>query len=119
MAQSPTISGAAPGQTIAPLETDTPFSSVTIADPNTDTTDTLTIELTGGGGTLTDGAGFDGLTTSAPGVYILSGTAAAITSELDALIFTPSASTGDDDIHFDRHVERGNERERRKHDRDG
>ena len=94
LAQSPTISGAVSGQTIAPLETDTPFSSVRISDPNQDTSDTLTIQLTGGGGTLTDGAGFDGLTMSAPGVYVLSGTAAEITSELDALVFTPSAGTG-------------------------
>ena len=31
---------------------------------------------------------------SAPGVYTLSGTAAAITSELDALVFTPGAGSG-------------------------
>ncbi len=106
------------GQTTAPLETDTPFSSVTIADPNTDTTDTLTIQLTGLGGTLADGAGFNGLITSAPGVYTLSGTAAAITSELDALVFTLGGGLRDDDIYFDRHVQRRHERERRKHDRD-
>ena len=46
--------------------------------------------LTGGGGKLADGAGFSGLTESAAGVYLLSGTAAAITSELDALVFTPN-----------------------------
>ncbi len=97
-AQAPTILGTVSGQTIAPLETDTPFfsvtSSVTISDPNQDTSDTLTVKVTGGTGTLTDGAGFDGLTISAPGVYLLSGTAAEITSELDALVFTPSAVTG-------------------------
>ena len=92
LALPPTISGTVAGQTIVTLETDTPFSSVTITDPNTDTTDTLSIELSGGLGTLTDGVGFDGLTTSALGDYILSGTAAAITSELDALIFTPNAN---------------------------
>ena len=92
-AQTPIISGTMAGQTVAPLETDTPFSSVAISDPNTDTTDSLSITLTGGGGLLSDGSGFDGLTTSGPGVYLLSGTAAAITSELDVLIFTPSAST--------------------------
>ncbi len=92
LAQLPVISGTVAGQTTAPLLSDTPFSSVTFGDPNTDTTDSLTIELSGGGGILSDGAGFDGLTTSA-GVYTLSGTAAAITSELDALVFTPSAST--------------------------
>ena len=43
------------------------------------------------GGTLADGTGFSGLMTVGAGVYTLSGTAAAITSELDALVFTPNA----------------------------
>ena len=38
---------------------------------------------------LSDGAGFNGLTESA-GVYTLSGTAGAVTKELDALVFTPN-----------------------------
>ena len=97
-AHKPTISGAAPGQRIAPLHTDTPFSSVTISDPNQDTTDTLTITVTGGTGTLTDGTGFDGLVMTAPGVYVLSGTAAEITGELDALISNSSAINGTRDI---------------------
>jgi hypothetical protein len=86
----PVISGTVAGQSVAPGQTDTPFSSVVIVDPNIDTSDSLSIQLTGGGA-LADGAGFDGLTMSAPGVYVLSGTAAAITTELDALVFTPSA----------------------------
>ena len=49
-AQLPAISGTVAGQTTAPLETDTPFSSVAISDPNTDATDSLSITLTGGGG---------------------------------------------------------------------
>src|SRR5208283_2819919 len=57
-------------------------------------TDSLSIQLTGTGGVLSDGAGFSGLGTSAPGSYTLSGTAGAITSELDALVFTPSAGSG-------------------------
>ena len=91
-AQAPVISGAVAGQSVAPEQTDTPFSPVTIADPNIDTSDSLSIQLTGGGA-LADGAGFNGLTTSAPGVYVLSGNATAITSELDALVFTPSADS--------------------------
>ena len=86
----PTISGTEAGQSTASGQPNSPFSSAKIADPNIDTTNSLSIQLTGGGGTLSDGAGFDGLTTSAPGVYILSGTAAAITSELEALVFTPN-----------------------------
>ena len=91
LALAPTISGTVAGQSTPSGQTDTPFSSVTITDPNIDTSDSLSIQLTGGGGTLADGAGFNGLTESAPGVYLLSGTAAAITSELDALVFTPNA----------------------------
>ena len=118
LALPPVISGTVAGQSTPSGQSDTPFSSVTITDPNIDTSDSLSIQLTGVGGALADGAGFNGLTTSAPGVYILSGTAAAITSELDALIFTPSRGLRDDDIHFDRHDQRRHERERRKHDRD-
>jgi len=90
----PTISGTVADQSTASEQPDTPFASVIITDPNTDTSDSLSIQLTGAGGTLADGAGFTGLTTSAPGVYLLSGTAAAITSELDALVFTPSTGSG-------------------------
>ncbi len=90
LALPPTISGTVAGQSTPSGQPDTPFSSVRISDPN-HTSDSLSIQLTGGGGTLSDGAGFDGLTTSAPGVYILSGLAVAITSELEALVFTPNA----------------------------
>jgi hypothetical protein len=89
LALPPIISGTIAGQSTASGQPDTPFSSATIADPNIDTSDSLSIQVTGGGGALSDGAGFDGLTTSA-GVYILSGTAAAITTELEALVFAPN-----------------------------
>jgi hypothetical protein len=90
LALPPVIKGTVAGQTTGSGQPDTPFGSVTIADPNIRTSDSLSIQLTGGGGTLADGAGFTGLTESALGVYLLSGTAAAITSELDALVFTPN-----------------------------
>jgi hypothetical protein len=64
-----------------------PFNGVTISDANSGATDTLTITLGGAGGTLS-GAGLSG---GAGGVYTLSGTAAAITSELNALVFTSKA----------------------------
>src|ERR1700722_17951749 len=89
----PIISGTMAGQTTPSGQPDTPFSTVTIADPNIDTSDILSIQLSGGG-TLSDGAGFSGLTTSAPGLYALSGAAAAITSELDALVFKPGSGSG-------------------------
>jgi autotransporter-associated beta strand protein len=90
LVQAPTISGAVAGQRTPSEQTDTPFSTVTITNPNQLSSDSLSIQITGGGGSLADGAGFTGLTESAAGVYLLSGTAAAITSELDALIFTPN-----------------------------
>jgi hypothetical protein len=90
----PTISGTTAGQSASPLQPDTPFAWAVIADPNFDPSDSLSIQLTGAGGTLTDGAGFDGLTSSGPGVDLLTGSAAAITSELEALIFTPGAGFG-------------------------
>jgi hypothetical protein len=89
-AVAPSIAGTQDGQTTsseAPLD---PFSGVTIADANANATDTLTIALSGGGGVLADGGGFDGLT-YAGGVYTLTGTASAIADELRAVAFTPAA----------------------------
>ena len=60
-----------------------------LEDNNAGATDTLTITLSGGGGTLTDGTSL--LTPVSAGVYTLTGTAAAITTELEALVFTPTA----------------------------
>ena len=89
---APTIAGTTSGQpTISSEAPVSPFAHVTIGDANVGATDTLTISLGGAGGTLADGVGFSGLTTVSAGVYRLSGTAGAITSELDALIFTPTA----------------------------
>ena len=90
LALPPVISGTLAGQSVDSGQSDTPFASVTIADPNIDASDSLSIRITGGGGALADGAGFSGLTESAAGVYLLSGTDSAITSELDALVFTPN-----------------------------
>jgi uncharacterized repeat protein (TIGR03803 family) len=89
---SPTIAGTIGGQTTTNEAPVTPFYGVTIGDANAGATDTLTITIGGGGGTLADGVGFNGLNAGA-GVYTLSGTASAITSELDALVFTPQAGT--------------------------
>jgi hypothetical protein len=72
LALPPVISGTAAGQSTASGEPDTPFASVTIADPNIDASDSLSIQVSGAGGALADGAGFNGLATSAPGVYTLS-----------------------------------------------
>ena len=88
---APTIAGAASGQTTTSEAPVKPFGQVTIGDPNAGATDTLTITLGGAGGTLADGTGFNSLTSVGAGVYKLSGTASAITSELDALVFTARA----------------------------
>ena len=87
----PTITGTVSGQPTISEAPVRPFAHTTIGDANVGATDTLTITLGGVGGTLTDGTGFTSLTTVSARVYRLSGTAAAITSELDALIFTPTA----------------------------
>ena len=91
LVQAPVISGTKAGQSTPSGQPDTPFSKAKITDPNIHTSDSLSIQITGGGGVLSDGVGFSGLTESAAGVYLLSGTAAAINQELKALVFTPNA----------------------------
>jgi uncharacterized repeat protein (TIGR03803 family) len=88
---APTISGTAGGQTTMSEAPVKPFAHVMVGDANAGATDTLTIALGGAGGTLADGVGFNGLRTSGGGVYTLSGSASAITGELDALVFTSKA----------------------------
>ncbi|BAM90337.1 putative calcium binding hemolysin protein [Bradyrhizobium oligotrophicum S58] len=82
----PTIRGTIAGQITTSEAAVHPFSTVTIDDLNVGATDTLTITLNGGGGTLS-GTGVSG----GNGVYTLSGSAAAITGQLRALTFTPTA----------------------------
>jgi hypothetical protein len=62
-----------------------------LATPTSGRPTRLRSPLGGVGGTLSDGTGFSSLTTGGAGVYRLSGTAGAVTSELDALIFLPDA----------------------------
>jgi hypothetical protein len=91
-AVAPSIAGAVAGQLTAMEARVTPFKGVTIGDSNAGATDTLTITLGSGGGALIDGSGFSNLINAGGGVYTLFGAASAITSELDALVFTPSAA---------------------------
>ena len=101
---APTITGTTGAQTTASEDPVTPFSGVTITDPNRQiasglyTTisgpfdlypNTLTIALGGAGGSLSG----DGLTGDGNGTYTLTGDAYTLTAELDALRFTP-AGTG-------------------------
>ena len=69
-----------------------PFSGVVVGDPNANSSDTLTIQVSGAGGVLT-GAGLSG---GQNGTYALpSGTAGTVQSELEALVFTPAAGAPD------------------------
>jgi hypothetical protein len=91
----PTIMGAVANQLTtseAPID---PFAGVKIGDINGGATDTLMITLSSGGttGSLVDGAGYSGLTPLGGGAYTLAGSASAVTSELDALVFTPAAAS--------------------------
>jgi hypothetical protein len=85
--QPPTIAGTASDQTTTSEAAVKPFAHATVSDANVGATETLTITLGGAGGTLS-GTGLNG---GNGGVYSLSGTASAITSELEALLFTPLA----------------------------
>ncbi|HEX4766456.1 MAG TPA: hypothetical protein VH414_09285, partial [Lichenihabitans sp.] len=92
-AVAPTITGTSANQATTSEAAVNPFSGVTIADGNGNApTDTVTITLGGAGGTLADGTGFSGLTDNGGGSYTLAAdTAANVTAELDALVFTPAA----------------------------
>jgi hypothetical protein len=87
---APTISGTHATSAVANQQV-TPFQGVTIGDLNIGATDTLTITLSNGGTTgLLSPRLVPGLSGGTNGVYTLTGTAAAITAELDDLGFTPT-----------------------------
>ena len=73
-----------------------PFTGVTVTDPNAGATEMLSLRSLGfdSNGTLTYGANYAGprtLTSAFIGEYQLMGTAAQVTQELDALVYTPNA----------------------------
>ncbi|WP_158928549.1 Hint domain-containing protein [Acidisphaera sp. S103] len=91
---SPVIDGTAAGQATTDEATIDPFSGVSITDPNSGQTETITITVSNGG-TLSDADGTlsgTGLTKTGTGTYTLAaGSPTAVTAELDALVFTPTA----------------------------
>ena len=90
VAVPPTITGTKAGQAITDLQTITPFTGVTIGDANFSQTETVTVTLSAANGTLTDlNAATDG-STNIGGVYTIAGSASAVTTALDALVFTPT-----------------------------
>jgi uncharacterized repeat protein (TIGR03803 family) len=80
---APTITGTVSNQATTSETPIDPFSGVTIGDTNAGATDTLSITLSGPGSLSGTGLSLSS------GIYKLTGTAAAITSELRALSFTP------------------------------
>ena len=74
-----------------------PFSGVTIGDANDGATETLTITISGEGGTLAGDGSADlsavAFTDLGNGVYTLTGSAHDVTDALHALLFTPTAGT--------------------------
>ena len=90
-AVAPVISGALGGQTTIGASPIAPFSGVTIGDANSGAVDALSIALTGGGAL----AG-PGLANVSPGVYALAtGSPAAVSAALQALVFTPALGAPD------------------------
>jgi plastocyanin len=89
----PVIAGTVAGQLMSDVETELPFSRVTITDPDEGAIETVTITLNVDG-VPSDANGIlsgAGLTETAPGIYTLTaGTPAAVTAALQALVFTPA-----------------------------
>ncbi len=85
---APTIAGTMANQATTSEASLKPFSGVTVGDANSGAIDTVTITLSGSGGTL---AG-SGLTTNQDGTYTIAATdPATLTTELAGLTFTPRA----------------------------
>ena len=97
---APTITGGSTTDAKLGSTTDTPFAGVTVADGNlNDPTDTLTLQLSDANASLAVGTAVAGVTfdtaDAGSGLFTLSGTAANVTDELDALTLTaPSTLTG-------------------------
>jgi probable HAF family extracellular repeat protein len=96
----PTITGAVAGQTLSGSDSDMPFSTVAISDPDNPPPDlTLTVTLSDPGfGTLSNLGG--GYYDPATGVYTISCIAPALTAALDALTFNATEILGSETTTF-------------------
>jgi hypothetical protein len=87
------ITGARAGQATSDAQPIAPFSSVVITDPNAAQSETVRVVPSAAvDGVLSDpNQASDGSTIDAAGTYTVSGSAAQVTSDLNTLIFTPTA----------------------------
>jgi uncharacterized repeat protein (TIGR03803 family) len=90
-AQAPTITGTVANQPVTDHATIDPFALVKITDPNIGQTETVTVTSSQTtNGTLFDPNAATNGSTITNGVYKVTGTAAQVTADLDALIFHPT-----------------------------
>lgn len=87
----PVITGTRGGQAIADTATLAPFANVAISDANAGQTETVTVlQSNPANGTLADPNGANDGGAIVDGFYTLSGLPAAVSAELNALIFKPT-----------------------------